>query len=197
MSLPAPYDVEPEWSPERKEAFALYRDFGPERSLRAVAGKLRKSETLINRWSMEDKWIRRVSAWDMYQDKLRQAAASAERERIGKAHARTLDTTIDVLLEPALELERRIKSGEVDLSNYTPAQLLEMSTVIGRVLPRLVVASRLVHGMSTEKVEDLTSDAMRSTAAASIDELDTLLTGIEDGAAFIVDKTQKQLPAST
>lgn len=54
------------------EAFAIYRDMGANRSLRKVAEKLGKSETIINRWSMNNDWVNRVAAFDKHQDSLRQ-----------------------------------------------------------------------------------------------------------------------------
>lgn len=54
------------------EAFCIYRDMGANRSLRKVAEKLSKSETIINRWSMNHNWQERVTAFDTHQDSLRQ-----------------------------------------------------------------------------------------------------------------------------
>lgn len=188
------YDVDPEWSPERKEAFGLYRDMGPERNLRGVAQVLHKSLTLLGRWSTEDGWVRRVAAWDVYQDKMRQKEAAAARLEVSRRHAESLDTTLKVITQPALELARRLDAGELNLSDMTNAQLLEASTIIGRVMPRIVVASRLVHGMSTEQIDDKT-DQQKMIENATPEELDEFLAPVDTGDAGIVERTQLQLPA--
>ncbi len=53
------------------QAFCIYRDMGVKRSLRKVADKLSKSETIINRWSFTHNWVERTSAYDDYQATLR------------------------------------------------------------------------------------------------------------------------------
>lgn len=55
------------------EAFVIYRDMGPDRSIRKVAQQLKKSSTIIGRWSSEWDWQERVAAWEGEQDRLARA----------------------------------------------------------------------------------------------------------------------------
>ena len=65
------------------EAFAIYRDMGRERSLRAVAEQLQKSDTLMGRWSGKYEWVKRAAAWDDDQDRIaREIAQKAQAEEI-------------------------------------------------------------------------------------------------------------------
>ena len=54
------------------EAFCVYRDMGANRSHDKVAQQLSKSTALISRWSTAHDWLNRVTAFDEYQDSLRQ-----------------------------------------------------------------------------------------------------------------------------
>jgi len=50
------------------EAFCIYRDMGANRSLKAVAEKLDKSDTIIGRWSTQHDWVNRVADYDTSMD---------------------------------------------------------------------------------------------------------------------------------
>jgi hypothetical protein len=52
------------------QAFMIYRDMGPDRTLRDVSNKLRKSEDLIWRWSSQWEWVKRARAFDQYNESL-------------------------------------------------------------------------------------------------------------------------------
>ncbi len=69
------------------EAFLVYLQMGPERSVRAVAQKLSKSYTLAGRWSSTYHWVERCRAWDNYlQQEAKKAAAAAVRN-MNRRHA--------------------------------------------------------------------------------------------------------------
>ena len=181
------YDFVPEWSPERKEAFAMYRDFGPDRSLRAVGQALGKSSELIERWSSQDGWRVRVAAWDAECDRQRQEAAKAERERLAKKHARAIESTITVLMQPAVKLADAIENGDQEfLKDLDPITLANLAAQAGKQLPALVQASRLVHGSSTSNV-DVKSDHRIKIENASPTELDAYLLGVEDGSPKLLE----------
>lgn len=61
------------------EAFAVYRDMGQGRSLRAVERELGKSGSLISRWSGQHDWVARARAFDAEQDRV---AWEAEMESV-------------------------------------------------------------------------------------------------------------------
>lgn len=68
------------WEPQSGEssvayqAFAIYRDFGPDRSIDSVSRKLSKSIPLLKRWSSKWAWVERAMAFDTYLDSVRLAA---------------------------------------------------------------------------------------------------------------------------
>lgn len=182
------YDFVPEWSPERKEAFAMYRDFGPDRSLRAVAQALGKSAGLIERWSQDDGWRVRVAAWDSECDRQRQEAAKQERERLAKKHARAIESTITVLMQPAVKLADAIENGDQEfLKDLDPITLANLAAQAGKQLPALVAASRLVHGASTSNVE-VKSDHRIKIENSTPSELDAYLMGVDDGTQKVIEQ---------
>lgn len=187
MAERPPYDVVPEWSPERKEAFALYRDFGTNRSLRAVAERLGKTAELIERWSRGDDWVRRVAAWDAECDRRQQEAMIAERERIGKMHAQALDSTITVLMQAPVTMAERITRGDLKVDDDNdPYSLIRATEAAAKVLPALINASRLVHGFSTANV-DVNGSHRVKIENATVEELDALLV-IDDGSAAVLER---------
>jgi hypothetical protein len=58
---------------------------GYQRSLAAVAWKLRKSKKLLERWSSAHGWVNRVAAWDAYNDRESRNELEQERRRARQA----------------------------------------------------------------------------------------------------------------
>ena len=72
------------------EAFAAYRDMGPERSLRAVGQQLGKSKALMERWSVAHDWQERVRAYENELDKEARAKAVKGRKDMTERHIKTV-----------------------------------------------------------------------------------------------------------
>jgi hypothetical protein len=68
------YEQHSKEGPEAYHAFTIYRDMGVERSTAKVGQKLGKSKALMDRWSSKNQWVERVAAYDVDQDRVRQAA---------------------------------------------------------------------------------------------------------------------------
>ena len=183
-----PGDVELHWSPERKEAFVMYRDLGFERSLSKVAAALGKDASLIGKWSMEDGWVARCAAYDADCDRQRQAALAEERVAISRKHARAIDSTIEVLMQAPVEMARRISEEGLAVDKETDTYTLVRATeAAAKVLPSLVNASRLVHGLSTANVES----KQNALEGKTVEELDALLLGSgDDGSADVARRLE-------
>lgn len=166
---------------ERWEAFCMYRDMGAERSLRAVAQQLVKSESLVLRWSAEDGWQARVFAYDSWLEAQRREAMREEAIERGKQHAQALDDVIAVLAEPARQVAERVRKGELQVSGEVdPLYLLKLVEQTGKVLPSLIQASRLVNGMSTANL-DVHGSLSGAASTKSTDEIERFFLGIDDG----------------
>src|SRR4051794_36957740 len=81
------------------EAFLAYRDMGPSRSIDKVARELKKSHTLIGRWSGEYCWVERARAHDDHCERVRQAAI----ERAIRLRATLWEKRAVVAIESAYE----------------------------------------------------------------------------------------------
>ncbi|MCC8135608.1 MAG: hypothetical protein LIO40_02900 [Ruminococcus sp.] len=81
-----PWERQKGESAQAYEAFAMYRDMGTERSIRAVSQRLGKSKTLIDRWSREKSWVERVRAYDNELDKQAKAKAVREHKAMTERH---------------------------------------------------------------------------------------------------------------
>jgi len=70
-----PWDREPNESPQAFEAFGDL----------PLAWKLSKSKTLLSRWSAAHGWVKRVAAWDAYNDRESRNELEQERRRARQA----------------------------------------------------------------------------------------------------------------
>ena len=70
------------------EAFKIYRDMGPTRSLARLGRELAKSKQNFDRWSVSNEWVKRVTAYDHYLDLKAQEAALDEAQEAARRHIR-------------------------------------------------------------------------------------------------------------
>lgn len=83
-NTPKPWERQEGENPKPYEAFCIYRDMktdDQERSLREVANRLKKSLTLIGRWSSKHSWVERVAAWDDEQERIEREIAQKEQAK--------------------------------------------------------------------------------------------------------------------
>lgn len=73
-------------SAQAYEAFSAYLGMGTERSTRAVAQKLGKSASLIQRWSRDKEWQERVRAYDNDVEREARKKAVADRKAMTERH---------------------------------------------------------------------------------------------------------------
>ncbi len=78
-----PKETSPAW-----EAFRLYRDMGPERSLAKVAKECNKDSTLMARWSGRHKWVNRCADWDSHLDMIAQREREKQYKEMIERHIR-------------------------------------------------------------------------------------------------------------
>jgi hypothetical protein len=73
---------------EALQAFTIYRNLGPSRSIAATAKALNKSIATLARWSIYWEWIKRAKEWDEAQQKAIDDAIIEEKRNLGKLIAR-------------------------------------------------------------------------------------------------------------
>ncbi len=128
------YILEPElWerqlneSPQAFEAFAKYRDMGASRSLAKVSRELCKSKALMERWSVDHDWVKRVAAWDAEKDRVARETQLkdivAMRERHAAIAKKMLDTADNALSN----------INPNDVSTNEIARLVEIASKLERI----------------------------------------------------------------
>lgn len=115
-------------SSKNYEAFCIYRDMGTQRSLSKVAKKLKKSETLMGRWSGQFNWVERAAAWDSEQDRIARQKQIEDIKKMRKKHA---DLAVDMLVKAAKALkiipEDEIKPADISRMVETASKLERIS----------------------------------------------------------------------
>lgn len=113
---PQPWDRQPGESPQAWEAFQKYRDLGPSRSGAKVGKELGKSQALIDRWSAENAWVLRASAWDAEQDRQWQVELRAAQRKAAEKNvelARTIKIVAGHSLAQLVQNQTALKPNEI------------------------------------------------------------------------------------
>lgn len=126
-NTPQPWERQTEETPKPFEAFCLYRDMGPERSLRKVAEKLEKSDTLIGRWSSQYNWVERVAAWDNEQDRIARIEQLKEIKKMRNRHA----GIAKAMIVKAGQALKRIPDEEIKASDIS--RMIEVASKLERI----------------------------------------------------------------
>ncbi|NUK14069.1 hypothetical protein [Streptomyces lunaelactis] len=96
------------------EAFAVYRDLGPTRSVTKAARQLDKSRSLLGRWSTAYAWVMRVSAYDREQDRVFLAEQHQARRDIARRHAKLAQAFLGKAVARLQSLDpRELSPGEL------------------------------------------------------------------------------------
>ena len=131
-----PWERQPGESGKAYQAFTIYRELGPARSHRAVAGRLGKSRPLVDRWAIQWRWAERAAAWDQEVERRRQAAYFSEITEMARRH-----------VQQALALQAKAlqRLRDLDVGELSPVAAL-------RFIMEGVKLERLVRGAPTENV---------------------------------------------
>ncbi len=128
------------------QAFGIYRDLGPARSLLRVGQELGKARALLERWSSKYSWTTRARDWDSELDRRAREAQAAAIQAMGRGHAGAAACAIRALMVPVQELTRRIDTGDEIFAHLAPEELLSFAIRSARALERLTQVERLSRG---------------------------------------------------
>lgn len=124
---PEPWERQLNESPQAFEAFACYRDMGAARSTAKVSRTLCKSVSLMNRWSSEHDWVKRVAAWDAEKDRMARESQINDIKEMRKRHAAIAKKMMDTA-DNALN---NIRPDEVSTNEI--ARLVEIASKLERI----------------------------------------------------------------
>jgi hypothetical protein len=100
--MPKPWMKLNEETPKAYEAFCIYRDLGPGRTIPAVQAEYSKSPSYIRQlheWSSKYDWVDRAAAYDVMVDEKRVEASIDKAVRAAAKHASAAEKLIDKGLE--------------------------------------------------------------------------------------------------
>lgn len=123
----APWERQSREGPMAWQAFQVYRDMGPERTLIKTAETLGKSYRQISDYSMNHHWSDRVAAWEREQDRVMQKEQMAAIKKMRKRHA---DLATAALAKTAKALAR---IPEDDFKAADIARLMDVASRLERI----------------------------------------------------------------
>ncbi len=165
MSNRRPEAKRPEESAEAFEAFAIYRDMGVGRNVRAVAAELAKSEPLIKRWCSQHDWVRRCHSYDLEVDRRKRLVALRDIEKMRKRQIAAAQTMQDLAL---IELEKKIKQAK----KKQKKGLVDTRDIV-KLMEAGAKLERLNRGEPGEIVQN-NSDEQMDLSSLTLDELKQL-----------------------
>lgn len=162
----------PEETPRAYQAFCVYRDMGPGRSIRAAAEELGVTERMLYFWSSKFRWVNRAAAYDAWLDDYAQEVRLGHVQRMAARHAQTVERLIRALMLPADALVRRMEKNPdlvEELSNHDLLDLVTTCTKIAQVIPSLVNVERLSQGEATQLIRQQSEVLVKQEVFARID----------------------------
>jgi hypothetical protein len=131
----------PRESAQALDAYAIYRDLGPDRSLERVAQECTKSSSLIRRWSSLHGWGERVRAHDA-------AIAQTAAERDKQAKLALMDKRREDRIKVAAAVRGKAVAA---LAQMTPEELAKRPYAVTQMLDYADKSERLDMGEATER----------------------------------------------
>ncbi|WP_121746884.1 hypothetical protein [Streptomyces sp. E2N166] len=132
------------------EAFAVYRDLGPARSVTTAARELDKSRSLLGRWSRQFAWVMRAAAYDREQDRLFLAEQAQARRDIARRHAK---------LAQAVQSKAVARLQTLDPRELSPSELLRYIQVAAEI-ERRAVGEAPAAGMVEDRDQGVDVDSL-------------------------------------
>ncbi len=146
-----PWDHQDGETSEGFQAFAVYRDLGPDRSLTMAAPEAGYSRTQMKEFSRKYDWVVRARAWDRRVDQAKTRATLGEVE---KMHARHVSLALKFQDLTGIELDRLIEKKERELEKGSKSgEQITSANDLAKVAERAVRIERLARGEVTERVE--------------------------------------------
>lgn len=146
-----PWDRQDDETEEAFQAFVIYRDMGPDRTLHSAGLEADYCRGQMAEFSRKYGWVVRVRAWSRRKDQAKTRATLDELERMHRRHVRLSlalqDVTAIELERLIAQKERELAKGEQDEGHVTSANDL------AKVAERAVRIERLARGEVTDRVE--------------------------------------------
>lgn len=126
-NTPEPWERQPEETPKAFEAFCVYRDLGPERSIAKAGKQLGKNRVTLEQWSSKYEWVKRCAAWDTEQDRIARQDQQKEIKKMRKRHA---GIAAAMLVKAATALQR-LPDDEISASEIS--RMVDVASKLERI----------------------------------------------------------------
>ena len=126
-AAPEPWERQPEETAKAFQAFCVYRDMGPERSLNKLVQTLHKNSTTLGEWSGKYEWVSRCAAWDAEQDRI----ARQEQIKAIKAMRNRHAGMAKAMIVKAGRALNRIPDDEIKASDIS--RMIEVASKLERI----------------------------------------------------------------
>jgi hypothetical protein len=176
-----PWERQPEESAKAFAYFSIYRDLDPlERSIKAVAEKVERSYSTIEKACSRYGWVDRAKAWDAHCDEHKRKKRLKEVEKMNARHADLglqlqglgLERIAGRVDKSTGEVKGKIKLEDIDASALV--KLLDTGTKIERTAREVPESSIAV------KIEDRGDGVSEDRIADAIARLEARLRAEED-----------------
>lgn len=142
------YETDHTW-----EQFVHYRDQGIGRSQRKTADYFGVSPVTISTLASRHDWHDRVTAYDIWQERVYQAHLLKSIRDMAERHATIAAENLDALLLPTQAVMKKLEDNPNlidELSETSAKQLIRLAVESAKVIPRMMNAERLSRGLPTE-----------------------------------------------
>lgn len=124
---PEPWEQQEGETSRAYEAFCVYRDLGPNRSISKTGKKLGKNLTTIGEWSSANDWVKRCQAWDSEQDRIARQAQLDEIVKMRKRHAKIAETALEKVLKALASMDPE------EMSNADITRMMDTASKLERI----------------------------------------------------------------
>lgn len=172
-----PWDRQPEETSLAWEYFQYYRSLGYGRTIKAVADHFKLHPQSMYNHARNHSWTERVSAWDVYEDRIYQAELAQERKRMAQRHAKQAQDALMALSKPVEAILSKLEDPDaiLEMKDMDIMQLMKMVVPAVRAMTQVADTERLALGAPTE-ITNVQGEVQHTHKNEQTDEelLDTL-----------------------
>ena len=128
-----PWERQPGEGIKPYEAFNCYLLMGDERSFHKVSYELKKSVSLLGRWSSKYNWQERVAAYDEEQLRLARIEQQKEIAKMRKRHAKLANQMLTAATKGLINLMKELDKRDTPLSASDISRLTEVASKLERI----------------------------------------------------------------
>jgi len=149
-----PWDRQHNETSKAYQAFVVFREMGLERGCEKVAKELRKSGTLIWRWSNKYNWKQRITEYDSHVSSELDKQYITKAKEVNKEHLELLEKSRKSLAIVIVTLNKKLENGGFkELESWSLEKLFDYLKVCLPRMEQVIKLERLLRGLPNEPLE--------------------------------------------